>query len=245
MKLWFALLLCMVTVTAFAQVKEVSGIVFDKESKARIAKVKVQNITTKAEAFNNLKGEFKINATTGDILIFTKPDHHPDTVIITSNAALAVYMKPLAIALREVTIRDTLQNPQSRLAATKSEYNKIYGSLGYRDLLNVSPGGAGLSIDALYNMFSKSGRNAAHLQEIIERDYKQNVIDYRFNKTFVKGITNLSEPALTDFMFKYRPGYYMVTTAGDYEFIAYIRTSLKRYLRNPRAYELSPLIPAK
>jgi hypothetical protein len=245
MKLWSVLFLCIVCVSAFAQEKEVTGIIFDKESKARIAKVYVLNKSTGHSVFNNLKGEFKINAGIGDVLIFTKPDHHPDTITLKNTASLAVYMRPVAIPLREVTIRDTLQSPEKRLLATKSEYNKIYGSLAYRDVLNLSPGGAGISIDALYNIFSKSGRNAAHLQEVIDKDYKQNVIDYRFNKTFVKGITNLKEPELSDFMLKYRPGYYMITTDSDYDFIAYIRTSLRRYLRNPRAYELSPLIPAK
>jgi len=245
MKLWILLFLCTACVSAFAQQKEVSGIVFDKESKTRIAKVYVLNSSTGQSVFNNLKGEFKINAAQGDELIFSKPGHYADTIKVKTTAALAVYMKPMAISLREVTIRDTLQNPEKQLEATKSEYNKIYGSLGYRDIFNLSPTGAGISIDALYNSFSKSGRNAAHLQEIIEKDYKQNVIDYRFNKTFVKGITNLKEPQLSDFMQKYRPGYYTITSASDYDFIAYIRTSLRRYLRNPHAFELSPLMPAK
>ena len=242
MKLWYAVIFCMLTTTAFAQQKQVTGIVFDKESKARIAKVKVLNGTTGASAFNNLKGEFSIPAAAGDRLIFTKPDHHSDTLIVKNNAALAVYLKPIAIPLREVTIRDTLQTPEKQLELTKAAYNKIYGSIGNRDLLTA---GGGFSIDAIYNSFSRSGRNAQHLQDVIEKDYRESVIDYRFNKSFVKGITGLEEPKLSDFMLKYRPGHYLVTSASDYDFIAYIRTSFKRYMRNPRAYELSPLIPAK
>jgi hypothetical protein len=42
-------------------------------------------------------------------------------------------------------------------------------------------------------------------------------------------------------MFKYRPGYYTVITANQYEFIATIRANLKRYLRNPKAFALPPL----
>lgn len=245
MKLWIILFLCLITATAFAQEKEVTGIVFDKESKARIAKVKVQNTTTGKSAYNTFKGEFNINAKPGDVLVFTKPDHYADTVTIKNYASLAIYLRPVAIQLNEVTVRDTLLNPQKRLEATKNEFNKVYGSLAYRDVLNVSPGGAGISIDALYNIFSKSGRNAAHLQEIINRDYRQNIIDYRFNKAFVQGITGLKEPELTDFMLKYRPGYFLVTTASDYDFIASIRANLKRFRRNPRAYELAPLPAVK
>lgn len=241
MKLWFSLLLCIVCTAAFAQQKEITGIVFDKESNVRIAKVNVRNAATGQSVYDNLKGEFSINASPGDQIIFSKADHHIDTLTIKNYSPVAVYMRPLAIQLAQVTVRDTLLNPQRRYLATKSEYSKIYGSIGNRDLLSVGQGGVGFSIDALYNMFSRSGRNAEHLQQIIDRDYKQTVIDYRFSKTFVAGITFLKEPQLSDFMFKYRPGYYLVTTASDYDFIAYVRSSLKRYRRNPRAFELSPL----
>jgi hypothetical protein len=241
MKLWPTLLLSIICGSVFAQQKEITGIVFDKDSKARVAKVNVLNITLGKGVYNNFKGEFTISANLGDMLVFSKPDHHNDTLTVKSYAALAVYMMPAAIQLQQVTIRDSFLTPQRRLANTRREFSKIYGSSYNADLLNVGSGGVGFSIDALYNAFSKSGRNAEKLRGLIDAEYKQNIIDYRFNKAFVQGITHLEEPRLTDFMHKYRPGYYLVTTAGDYEFISYIKANLKRYLRRPRAYELPPL----
>ncbi|MFD0766425.1 hypothetical protein ACFQZI_16300 [Mucilaginibacter lutimaris] len=243
MKFWPALLLSFLYVNTFAQTKEVSGIVFDKDSKARLARVNVLNVNSGKAVYNNFKGEFSVDARPGDILVFSKPDHYSDTIKIKNYTALAIYLKPNAIALREVTIRDSFLSPQRRLANTQSEYSKIYGSRYNPDLLNVGSGGIGFSIDALYNAFSKSGQNAEKLRGIIDAEYRQNVIDYRFNKAFVQGITHLEEPKLTDFMHKYRPGYYLVTTASDYEFIDYIRKNLKRYQRRPNAYELAPLPP--
>ena len=241
MKLWLPLLYCMMCVSAFAQQKEVTGIVFDKENKGRVARVNIRNNTSGQSVYNTFKGEFTINANLGDVLIFSKADHHSDTITVKNYVPLAVYMRPVAIQLREVTIRDSVLNPQRRYLATKGEFGKIYGSMGNQDLLSIGQGGVGFSIDALYNMFSRSGKNAEHLKEIIDRDYKQSVIDYRFNKSYVAGITFLKDPQLTDFMFKYRPSYYMVTTASEYEFVAYVRTSLRRYKRNPKAFELAPL----
>ncbi len=104
-----------------------------------------------------------------------------------------------------------------------------------------SSGGAGLSIDGLYNALSRSGRNAAKLRKVIDRDYKQDVIDYRFNSSLVGRVTGLKDKKLIDFMQKYRPGYYFVLNATDYEFITSIKNNLKRYLRNPKAYTLAPL----
>ena len=214
---------------------------FDKENNTRIARVNIVNTNNKKLVYNNFKGEFTITASIGDVLIFKQPDHLPDTIAIRNYTALAIYMRPVAIQLKQVTIRDTVLSPQKRLEEIKRSYSKIYGNY-YNQGLVTTPGmGVGIGIDALYNMFSKSGKNAEHLRTVIDWDYKQTVIDYRFNKTFVAAITKLKEPQLSDFMQKYRPGYYQVTTAGEYEFITSIRTNLRRYLRSPRAFEMVPL----
>jgi hypothetical protein len=245
MKLWLAFFLSILCVNTFAQTKEATGIVFDKDSKARIAKVNVLNATSGKTVYNNFKGEFNIAAKPGDVLILSKPDHYSDTIKLKDYTALAVYLKPKAIGLQEVTIRDSFLTPQRRLANTQREFSKIYGSQYNPDLLNLGSGGVGFSIDAIYNAFSKSARNAEKLRGIIDAEYRQSIIDYRFNKAFVQGITHLDEPKLTDFMHKYRPGYYLVTTASDYDFIDYIRKNLIRYKRRPNAYELAPLPQVK
>ncbi|MEO6977535.1 MAG: hypothetical protein ABI113_04120 [Mucilaginibacter sp.] len=221
----------------------VSGIVFDKESHDRIATVSIHNITTGIVAYDNLKGEFTIVAQAGDRLVFARAEYHPDTVKIKDHTPLAIYMAPQAIRLREVTIRDTAFSPERRLLATKQQFSKAYGSLAYNDFLSSSPGsGAGLSIDALWNSISKSGRNAERLRNTIEEDYEQNTIDFRFNRTYVGNITGLKDDRLTAFMTRYRPGFYTTKTATEYEFVAMIRSNLRRYLRNQRTYALPKLI---
>ena len=223
---------------------QIEGIVFDKDTKERVARTNVINASTGTSIYNDLKGAFKISAHSGDVLVFNRADYLPDTVKLTSDANIVVFLKRTAIPLKEVTIYDSLYNPQKRLAATKREYSKAYGPNGNNDMFSAAPGvGAGISIDALWNAFSRSGRNAAHLQEIIQRDYEQDVINYRFNRTFVGFITGLKDKDLTNFMMRYRPGYFLVTNYSDYEFITYIKNNLKRYKRNRRVYQLQPLQP--
>jgi hypothetical protein len=230
------------TLKGYSQEKSIAGIVFDKNGNDRVARVNVINITTGKSVFNNLNGVFNIEAQPGDQLVFKKPDYYQDTIKIDSHLPLAIYLRQISIQLPEVTIRDSALNPRSRLAKTKAENNKAYGTLANRDILSMpTMGGAGLSIDALWNSFSREGRNAAHLRAIIDQDYKQDVIDFRFNRTLVSNVTKLKEKQLTDFMQKYRPGYYFVTKANEYQFITSIKANLKRYLRNPRAYALQPL----
>jgi len=243
MRFGLLLFFLFISVGVFAQEKSLDGIIFDKSSKERIAEVNVVNLATGKSIYNNLKGEFLINAEIGDLLIFTKQNYYPDTVKVQSYTSLAVYIKPSAIQLKEVTIHDTTLTPEQQYESIKRQYPNIYGYLDTKDALTTAPGGGvGLSIDAIYNALSRSGRNAAHLRENIEEDYHQSVIDYRFNRTLVSRITGLTDAKLTDFMQKYRPSYYMITTASDYEFISNIRANYRRYLRRPKAYALPPLV---
>jgi hypothetical protein len=154
-------------------------------------------------------------------------------------------MKRSAIMLKEVYIRDTVLTPEKQYAATKRDFTKIYGSEYSQSLLSVAPGlGAGIGIDALYNAFSRSGRNAEKLRNTIEEDYHQREIDFRFNRAFVASVTRLKDQQLTDFMQRYRPGYFLVKTASDYEFITTIKSNLRRFMRSPKrsSYTLAPLI---
>jgi hypothetical protein len=226
----------------FSQEKPIEGIVFDKESKERLASISIRNSTKGFSVYDNLKGEFTITASVGDQLVFSRGDYHPDTIKIQNNGPLAIYMEHSAIQLKEVTVRDSALTPEMKLQATINDYTKIYGSSANPDWFGIEPyGGAGLSIDALWNAFSREGRNAANLRNIIERDYEQNVIDYRFSRTFVARVTGLKGEKLTSFMFRYRPGFYTAKTMTDYEFITMVRANLRRYLRNQRIYSLPPL----
>jgi hypothetical protein len=246
MKFGLTVLLVGCCFCAFAQDKVVDGIVFDKTTSGRIAEVNILNTSTGKSAYNNLKAEYQIAANIGDVLIFTKQNYFNDTVKIENYNSLAVYLKRSAIQLQEVKVNSVAINPEQKLAATKRDYTKLYGVLDDKDILSVSPGeGAGISIDALYNLFSREGRNAEKLRQTIQSDYYQDVIDYRFNKSLVVHITGLKEPELTEFMQRYRPGYYFVIAASEYDFIASIKANYRRFLRRPKAYALPSLGTAK
>ncbi len=242
MKLGFLFVFWLMATAAFAQEKTVQGLVFDKTTQERIARVNLRNLRSGQSVYNNLKAEFKINVKIGDALVVSKFGYFTDTLKIQNYNDLAVYLKASSIVLKEVNVRDTVLTAKKKLEQTQREYSKIYGSLNHRDLLSISPG-AGISIDAIWNMISKSGRNAEHLRQIIEQDYRTNVVDQRFTKTLVQQITGFKEPQLTSFMTRYRPSYYLVTTANDYEFVTYIKSNIKRFLRTPNARPLPPLQP--
>lgn len=244
---WGLMLVFLLSLTrALAQDKPVEGIVFDKDTKERIARVGIINVTTGESFYNNLKGEFSIKAKPGDKLVFAKLYYLNDTITVKNYDNLAIYLPRNSIMLREVTIRDTLATPMQRLMDARRTYNKAYGSNAYSDPFSTTPGGgAGISIDAIYNALSRSGRNARHLQGLIQQDYEQDVIDHRFNRAYVANITSLKGDELSEFMKRYRPSYFTVSADTEYEFITYIRTSLRHFLRIKRVHSQPPLKPAE
>lgn len=230
-----------------AQDRSVQGIVFDRDTKQRLTRVYIYNTRTERGFYNNSKGEFNATMRTGDVLVAAVQGYLVDTVKVSEAATILIYLKRNVVQLKEVIIRDSTRTPAERLKETREEYEGAYRRGSTKDLLTLgrgnSLGGAGLGIDALYNLVSRSGRNARELQKVIERDYRESLIDYRFNRGFVAGATGLKDESLTDFMQQYRPTYNFIMEASDYELLAYTKACYEQYRRNPAARRLPPLKP--
>ncbi len=235
----FALLLsALLPRFAFAQTA-VQGIVFDKHTKQRISQVYVYNTANDQGGYNNTRGEFDIHASPGDILIAAAKGYHPDTLIVSDKKVVLFHMERSTIWLDEVSVI-ARRSPEEQLLKNKREYSTAYSKGESGSIFSVGPTGAGLSIDALYKLISREGKNARRLQEIIERDYRESVIDYRFTPELVSGVTGLKGATLADFMRQYRPSYFFVLSANDYNLAFYIRSSFAQYRQNPEARRLPP-----
>lgn len=230
---------------AAAQKKAVQGFVIDKESKQRLAKVYIYNSHSDEGLYNNNKGEFSTQASVGDTLFAALQGYGVDTVVYKGNSSIYFQLKSLAVQLREVAIVGSLITPKERYEKTLREYKYATDLGSAKDLLNLGSHGVGLGIDAIYNLLSRKGRNARHLQAILERDYKQQIIDYKFSPAFVGKALRISGFELQDYMQQYRPAYDFVLTASDYEFIVLLRSNYASYKRNPRALRLQKLPQVK
>lgn len=228
-----------------AQDKPIQGIVFDTDSKQRLTRVYIFNTRSGEGFYNTTKGEFKTNVREGDVLVAALQGYGVDTVSVRSESTILFYLKRNIIQLQEVVVKDSLGSPEDRLKAKIEEYNSAYSKGAIGNLLAVGGsnggGGAGLGIDALYSLLSRQGKNARLLQKIIERDYRDAIIEYRFTKTLINRVTGLNGAKLIDFKQQYKPGYYFILEANDYELIEYIKKSYTFYLQNPAAYRLQPL----
>lgn len=232
---------------AFAQERQVEGIVYDRDTKQRISRVYIFNIRSGKGLYDNIKGEFTVTASRGDTLMAVVHGYAIDTLVFHNQKAIVFYLRRTSIQLREVTVTDTIHNPKNQLERIKREYKDAYRKGNPQEFLQKGgsngTGGAGLGIDALYGLLSREGKNARYLQEIIERDYKENIVSYRYTPTLVKNITGLSGDELDDFMQQYRPSYFFIVNASDYELINFVRQCYIKYIKNPDANRLPSLKP--
>ncbi|MCX2472820.1 hypothetical protein OQZ33_00615 [Pedobacter sp. MC2016-05] len=236
-----AFLFCF-TMALHAQNKPVQGIVIDKETKQRLAKVYIYNVRSKDGLYNNTKGEFSTYAISGDTLVAALSGYGVDTIIFKGQTAVYFQLKSLGIRLRDVVIAQKRLTPQQQYEKSIKEfrYQTMKGSS--KDLLNLGTGGVGLGIDAIYNLLSRQGRNARHLQKILEKDYREDLIDYRFKASLVQQVLGIKDTELEDFMQQYRPTYQFVLDADDYAFNVFIKNAYRSYRLNPKALQL-PALP--
>jgi hypothetical protein len=235
------LMLFFFTLNAFAQSSTVQGFVVDKDSKLRLAKVYIYNSGNDEGIYNTPKGEFKIKASVGDTLFAVLQGYAVDTVILKGQASLYFQLKSLGINLKEVSISGRRRSPREQHEETLKEYQYKLEKGKAKDLLNVGMGGVGLGIDAIYNLLSREGKNARHLQKLLERDYREAIIDFRFKPEYVRQVLRIGDYELEDFMQQYRPTYDFVLAASDYAFVVFLKNSYASYKRNPAAFRLQPL----
>lgn len=224
-----------------AQTKPVQGFVIDADSKNRLAKVYIYNPANDEGIYNNNKGEFTTPAKLGDTIFAALAGYGMDTVIYKGQSAIVFQLKSLGIKLKEVKIVGKLPTPAEQYANNKKEFKYALDKGSSKDLLNLGQGGVGLGIDAIFNLLSRQGKNARHLQSILEKDYRESIIDFRYREDYVKRLTNIPDSDLNDFMTQYRPTYTFVLTASEYAFVNFVNNSYASYKRNPAMFRLPKL----
>lgn len=221
------------SIKVFAQQGPLVGLVFDKDSKQRLSRVSISNLQNKQMVYNNSKGEFSIFAKTGDVLVTKLDNYKPDTLQITNQKVLIIYLQRLSIPLPEVIFKNPDLGARAKYEETKKAFNQAVRLGNNKDILNIANSGVGLGIDAIWSAFSKEGKNARRLMEVMERDYQNNMVDQIFTKDLVTRTTGLKGDQLLLFMVNYRPTYNFVMQANQYTLVSYIKQSYLRYKMSP------------
>ena len=81
----------------------------------------------------------------------------------------------------------------------------------------------GADPNEIINMFRfKRNRNLRKFQLRLEEEEKEKYVSYRFNKIFVRRITQLQGTQLDNFLLIYRPNYEFTSQADELTFNQYI-----------------------
>ena len=213
------------------------GIIYDQESKDRLGRVQIYNTRTHERIFNNAKGEFRLDVDPTDTLVFMKDGFFADTLSVPKNPILVLsmlrdfrYIQPVRVNAR--------RSPVEVYEESKRMYRDAYNLADAGSLISVGPTGAGLSINAIYNLLSKDGRNARRFTAYMQQVYEDNVVDSIFTPDIVHNLLGLEGDQLQNFMIRYRPSYAFATRASHYQLTQYIKSKYNMFKILP---DLRPL----
>lgn len=214
----------------FAQLT-VAGTVFDSSKRNYVENVRVETVSGKYTHTDSM-GRYKIIVTEKDSLTFiyqNKPTQKfavKDVADLTQfDISLRVNVKGGYRTLKEVIIfarsykQDSLENRQL--------YGDIYNYRKPTIRTSVSPDGmVGADVNEIINIFRfKRNKHLKAFQARLEQQEQDKFVSYRFNKNFVRRITQLQGAELDTFMIRYLPTYEFASTADDVTFNKYILNS--------------------
>jgi plasmid maintenance system killer protein len=215
----------------------VSGSVLDKSKINYVEGVRVFSTGGKIAITDSL-GHYSINVNKTDSIYFVynaKPtqkfaiNNIPNTYQFDISLHLNVQSR--YSVMKEVVVYS--KNYKQDSAENRQTYAEVFNFHKPRFETSIVPGGGvGLDANELFNLFRfKRNKRLKKFQERLEADEQERYVNYRFNKTFVKRITQLKAANLDTFMVWYRPSFLFTIEASEVDFNQYILNCMYQYKR--------------
>jgi hypothetical protein len=153
------------------------------------------NVTQRMGTVSDANGDFKITANINDSITFSALGYEPLSIILTESMydyGYIVKLKPTIYELEEVTIQPLLEKP------TISKWEVYTPPLPNQGGINIPTGVS--PITALYNLFSKEGKQQKYYRKMIEGNADFMLIGEKFNGELVAQLTGLKDDELVKFM---------------------------------------------
>jgi hypothetical protein len=207
------------------------------------------NSNTNRGSISNDYGNFYISAAPTDTLKFRTVSFKDTSIVvanlpITSKGGVVLFLEPDIIQLKTVEIFPFTPQELLReaLALEPLPYKpKDDFKMGYYSDLSQAPssGAFGLAINgpitALYNAFSKRGRELSKYYALLERDADMEMRNERYNAALVYKVTGMTdEREIAEFMSRCPMSDYFLTYALDYDIVVAIIDCYKDYQRGIR-----------
>jgi hypothetical protein len=205
------------------EIFSVKGIIFQQENKQRVTDVKILNLRSDINTLSDEWGNFTIDCSVGDTLIFKKDSFQELIKIISAKQNLVIYLQQ-GVLLKEIVVKE-----QSKA----SEQKEIMD--GYRSKGIYFNGNPPLlfslfhPLTAIHELLSKDAKDAKRFANYIERENAESAVDGKFNKYLIQQYTSIDEKDIAEFMFLYRPKPEEIRIWNEYDMINYLKKSFKSY----------------
>lgn len=207
----------------YAQEKSVYGKVIDPQTQKGIANINILNKRNGQIVATNENGDFYLRALKGDSILISTFGYNRKGFLwdgIDKNPVIKEKLQP--IMLRELVVEDKRWaelNRDINLLLANPYDSKTLKSKIWRNMLNsnTSQPGIGISIDGLYQMYSKEGKANRKLADLQFQDIKTFYADIKYNKQTVIQITKLPEEEVDAFMKYCKIPQDFILKATDYE----------------------------
>lgn len=230
-------LLFTIPLYTFAQTG-ISGGVFDYENKSfPLQKVTVKNLNNQKVVFTGAAGQFTIAASKGDLLEFSLPGYHTDTLYLTNMQAKTIYLPSQSTDLKQVDIKGAKLSNDLNLEGTKGEaFHRVKGIAPTKNVGRA--GGIGLAFGS-----GKVKREKAKVKALDEAAYYEEEIRQYFNEEHVSGLIKLKGQELKDFIALYRPSVARVKSDDPFNYDFYIAQAYQTWLKLPPEGRKLPPVP--
>lgn len=212
------LFISLLSLSIFAQTNQVqlSGTVIHSDS---LTPVPYVNVVNKAQGMGtnaNEKGAFSIRTRPGDTLVFSAIGYEMQYYALDKDSraasptvqirlvpktyellAVDVYPYPTAEQFKKEFLTMELPDTAAHVNLPKINVPQLTKSIGY-----LPTGGLAISgpFSALYNKFSKEGKERRQVQALYAQQTRKQLYDSRFNADIVRRVTGLKDKELEDFM---------------------------------------------
>lgn len=225
----------------------VAGFVFDSETEEALPYVNVYVKKTRKGTITDTTGFFVLFARTGDTLVFSSIAHHKlhfevnDSIGDIKDPGI-VFLKPRIYELMSVDIIalkryqqfkydfERLELPDDAYVYAYQNFPELPSELAYYSRQGTE--GFGLvmhPISALYDIFSKEGRQKRKLAELQEQDIIYEKVHYRFSPQIISRITGTSIDEAEKFINWCDFSNMLIISLTDYELIELIVRQYEKY----------------
>jgi len=204
-----------------------TGVVFENKTQVTLQGVKVENMGTHKVFITDKSGVFNIEGKIGEVLVFSSSFYRADTVLLTGNKPMEIFLVPQHNMLNQVNV-----------TATEAKHTGSFQSPDFHNQTMVYQRDAkypayykgGVAIRLHY--FKKDEKRKAKQAAFLKDQQQQDEIAKVFNAGNMAKYLPLKGKDMDDFLILYTPStkYYFSTA---FNLVSYLDNSYKAFLNIP------------